>query len=289
MKSLFGTRIPFVELKCLWTVCLALVLSLIPPAAHSQTSSLPEALQSLFASGVEAQKRGDLDAAERAFTTVLAQGGKVSFVYNNLGAIYQQRRQYSQALEQFREAIRLEPHYAAPRILAGASLLALGKVSEAVKELELGVKLQPNEPLARLQLAQAYDRSGDVFGLVEQYQKLRDGYSTDPEYSFQVGGAFMKVAALCSQELGQSNPTSARYYQSVANYYVYQGNQKKAIDSLKRAIEADPKLPDLHLALAQLYAQQGQIAESLQQIDMELAIVPDSLAALTMKGNLTKR
>jgi tetratricopeptide (TPR) repeat protein len=289
VKIWFDKKVFLMVFKPLWTQCLILAMGLIPLAGYSQNASLPESLQSLFASGVKAQKQGDLEEAEKAFLKVLEQGGKLSFVYNNLGAVYQQRKQHAQALAEFREAIRLQPDYAAPRILAGASLTALGKISEAIKELEQAVKLEPNEPLARIQLAQAYDQADNFFGLIEQYQRLRQINPKDSEYTYQLGRAFMRLTGWCSQEIEKINPSSARLYQSIANNYVYQSNKEKAIEYLKRAIQADPKLAELHLALAQLYAQQGQVSEALREIDLELSLVPNSLAALTMQENLRKK
>jgi superkiller protein 3 len=266
-----------------------LLLAFLPGTALSQSSSLTEGLQPIFVEGVEALKKGDLDTAERDFIKVLEQGGKVAFVYNNLGAVYQQRRQYEKALSQLREAIRLDPGYAAPHVLAGASLMALGKIPEAIEELKQAVKLEPNAPLARLKLAQAYDQTDNLFGLVEQYQKLRDGSPRDPEYTYQLGKAYMRMAAWCSEQIEKLNPNSARLHQSIANNYVYQGNTEKAIEYLNRAIQADPKLPDIHLALAQLYQQKGLVSEALQEIELELAIIPNNLAALTLKGQLASR
>ena len=92
--------------------------------------SLPPALTELFNKGVQAEKAGQLDAAEKAFLAVLEQGGKQAFVYNNLGIMYRERGDDERALAQFREAVRLDAKYAAPRVLMGSSLLALGRVKK---------------------------------------------------------------------------------------------------------------------------------------------------------------
>lgn len=264
-------------------------LAVVSESARCQTSGLPENLQPLFAEGVEALKKGRLDTAEKNFIGVLEAGGKLAFVYNNLGAVYQQQRQHNKALAQFQEAIRLEPNYAAPHILSGLSLMAFGRTSEAVKELETAVKLQPDEAIPRVKLAQIYDQSDNFSGMIEQYQKLREISPNDPEFVYQLGKAYMRLAGWCSEEIEKINPGSARLHQSMANSYVQQGENERAIESLKRAIQADPKLPELHLALAQLYQQQGKVPEAVEQIDLELALVPNSLAALTMKESLRNK
>ncbi len=120
----------------------------------------PVTLRETFRQGVSAQKEGRLDEAERAFLKVLAMGGKASFVYNNLGIVYQQRGGHARAIEQFREALRIESGYAQPRALLGASLLATGRLDEALPQLEQAVNQLPREPLVRLTLAQMYVKQG---------------------------------------------------------------------------------------------------------------------------------
>ena len=112
------------------------LLVLIVACVALGAQSLPPALTELFNKGVQAEKAGQLDAAEKAFLAVLEQGGKQAFVYNNLGIVYRERGDNERALVPFREAIRLNARYAAPRVLMGSSLLALGRVKEAAAELE---------------------------------------------------------------------------------------------------------------------------------------------------------
>src|SRR5258708_6633295 len=140
----------------------------------SSAQELPEGLQPSFEEGVRALRVGKLDAAEAAFRRVLEQGGRVAYVHNNLGLVYQERGQHKPAVAQFREAIRLDPAYGAPRLALGASLLALDQVGEATVQLEQAAQLLPREPLARLPLAPAYERAGKWAVAVEQYRARKE-------------------------------------------------------------------------------------------------------------------
>src|SRR2546425_5439033 len=100
-------------------------------ATSPAQSDLPEELRGGFEAGVAAEKAGRLDEAEKDFQQVLRRGGKVAFVYNNLGIVYQRRGDHVRAIEQFREAIRLQPDYAAPHARIGAGLPPPGRASEA--------------------------------------------------------------------------------------------------------------------------------------------------------------
>jgi len=118
---------------------LPLATAIALAAGSALAQDLPEALQPPFEEGVRALKAGQLDAAEKAFRSVLAKGGATAYVHNNLGIVLQERGQHAKAVAEFQEAVRLDPAYTAPRILMGESLLALGRVSEARQSLERAV------------------------------------------------------------------------------------------------------------------------------------------------------
>jgi len=262
------------------------LLVLIVACVALGAQSLPPALTELFNKGVQAEKAGQLDAAEKAFLAVLEQGGKQAFVYNNLGIVYRERGDNERALVPFREAIRLNARYAAPRVLMGSSLLALGRVKEAAAELEAAVKIDPREPSARLELARAYARAGNLTGAVEQFRQLRQQAPGDPEYAYQLGRAHMKLSAWCIAEINRVAPGSARVEQILAENRAAQGRTGEAIRAYLKAAAADPRLAGIHLALAQIYVQEGKPEEARAEIERELAIVPENAMALAFKRKL---
>ena len=265
---------------------LALAVSLASAAGQSDAQDMPARLEQLFRQGVEALKAGQLEKAEQSFLAVLSQGGKAAYVYNNLGIVYQERGEHLKAVPQFREAIRLDPAYGAPRALIGASLLAVGQVPEAARELERAVKMMPAEPLVRLQLARAYERGGNVPAMVDQYRALSEHSPSEPEYAYQLGRAYRKLSEWSYRRIMRRNPRSARIYQTVGQHYVLQGKVDLALRAFQQAAQADPSLPEIHLALAQIYFESGKQAEALREAEQELAIVPESRAAQSLRLKL---
>ena len=248
---------------------------------------LPPALQAPFEEGVLALKAGKLDEAERAFRAVLAKGGTTAYVHNNLGIVLQERGQHEKAVAQFREAIRLDPAYTAPRILLGSSLVALGRVSEARNLLERAVKLAPREPLARVQLARVLESAGDWVGAVEQYRALREMKPDEAEYVYGLGSAYLRLSEWCLKELDALDGGQARLLQAMGHNYRVQGRPDLALKAFERAAQADPTLPELHLAMAQVHMEQKRWAEARQEIDRELAIVPESAGAHSLLERLS--
>ncbi len=271
----------YIQKKILMIVFISCWLSIV---AISQTIS-PQ-LENLFASGVQLLKDGKLDEAEKTFLQVLRQGGKSVLLYHNLGIVYQQQRAHDKAILQFREAIRWQPNFGEARLLLGYSLLSLAKTTEAVKELERAVTLLPKQTQARLQLAKAYERSDNWFGVVDQYRALREIDPKNGEYAYQLGKAYDKLSEWSSRNIVRVNSGSARLYQTLGQNYLLQGKYELAIIEYQRAINADPKLPELHLALALIFLEQKKFEEAQQEIGLELKLSPESKMALAMKQKI---
>ena len=257
-------------------------------ASASPAQELPAALQASFEEGVQALKAEKLAEAEAAFRRVLAEpGGQVAYVHNNLGIVYQRRAEHAKAAEQFRAATRKDPSYVAPRILLGASLMALGNAAEATAPLQEAVKLAPKDILARQQLARACERTLNHAGAVEQYRVLRKLAPQDPEYIYKLGKAYQALSEWSLKQIREIDPRSARLYQALGHNYRVQGKSERAVRAFERATQADPTLPEIHLALAQIHIEEKRWAEARQEIERELMIVPESKGARALAQRLS--
>jgi tetratricopeptide (TPR) repeat protein len=264
---------------------LAVLLILI---ATPDAPELPPTLQASFEEGVQALRAERLPEAEAAFARVLAApGGELAFVHNNLGIVYQRRREHAKAIEQFRAAIRLDPSYVAPRILLGASLMAQGRAADSVAPLKQAVKLAPKDALARQQLAQAYERTSNTVAAVEQYRVLRDLLPEDPEYIYRLGKAYQALSEWSLGQIREVDRHSARLFQALGHNYRAQGKSELAVSAFERAAEADPSLPEVHLALAQIHLAEKRWAEARREIDRELQLVPESAGARALQQRLS--
>ncbi len=247
---------------------------------------LPPRLADRFSEGVTALKAAALDDAERAFRDVLAGGGDLAFVHHNLGIVLEQRGQHIDALTEFRAAARLDPSFGPARLLAGASLLALGRVHEATVQLQNAARLMPNEPAAHLQLADAYERSGNVAGLVDQYRRLVALAPANDEYTYRLGKAYLRLAQGSYERMRLIAPRTARLPQALAQQYLDQRQPDQALASLEEAARLGPTLPEIHLALARIHLEAGRLDEAAAEVDRELAVAPDSRAARDLKTEI---
>ena len=239
-----------------------------------------------MAAGIQALKRGDLDTAESIFSEAVRHGVKHPLIFHNLGVIAQQRGNHQQAIAEFRKAILLQPGYGPTRLLLGTSLLAVGKNAEAVSELKRSVRLMPEQPLAHLHLAKAYEASDNLTAAVKEFQKLAEMAPLDTEYAYQLGKAWSKLSGWSYQQMARLNPNSARSQQALGQQYLIQEKYDLAMRAYQQAAQSDPKLPEIHLAMALISLELKKFDEALTEINLELKLVPESKAAAEAKTKI---
>ena len=258
----------------------------IAGSPRAQGADLPPALASRFAAGVTALQGGSLDQAEAAFRAVLRDGGDRAFVHHNLGIVLQQRGQHAAAVAEFHRASALDPAFGPPRLLAGSSLIALGRPADALVDLQQAVRLMPREIAAHLQLADACERTGRIACLTESYRAVVALAPDDPEYAFRLGKAYLRLSQQAFQRIQAIDPQAARLSQALGGEYVAQGQPQRARVAFEAAATRDPRLADVHLALAQLAADDGRWDDAAREVALELAVQPTSREALALRARI---
>ncbi len=228
------------SLRALPRICSILVVLTVTVAARQD---LPPTLALRFTEGVTALKSGDLKTAERAFRDVVAKGGERPFVHHNLGIVLQQRGEHQAALAEFRAAERLDPSFGPAWLLAGVSLLAVGRPRDAVTELDRAAELLPGEAAVHLQLADAFERTGNITGVVREYRRLVELGPSNEDYLYRLGKATSRLAQQSYERLRAVAPRSARLPQALGDQYVEQNRPEMALEAFEQAARIDP-LPD---------------------------------------------
>ncbi|MGF1574810.1 MAG: tetratricopeptide repeat protein [Cyanophyceae cyanobacterium] len=116
-----------------------------------------------FESGIRLYQAGQLPEAKRAFEQALLLNPQELDAHNNLGSIKAQLGDPKGALEDFRAELALNPNQTnSPRIFhnIGNSLLALGQPEEAIIAFEAALKRDPNLIESHISLAGALHQLG---------------------------------------------------------------------------------------------------------------------------------
>jgi tetratricopeptide (TPR) repeat protein len=158
------------------------------------------------------------------------------------------------AIEVFRRGTERYPDSPRMAIGLGMALYSLGKYDEAVKSLMRAADLNPSDPRCYPFLSWAYDSSpGQAAEVIERFRRFA--------------------------ELQPKNGRAVYYY--AMSLWKGKRAQDPKLDVsqieelLKRAVALDPRLPEAHLQLANLYSDQKKYAESVPEYLRARELNPD--------------
>jgi tetratricopeptide (TPR) repeat protein len=194
--------------------------------------------------GKLALAKGDLKAAESTFKTAVGLAKKDASVQANIAEAYVDAGKFPQAEEALSKAEKINKKYSGIYMVRGSMALKEGKRDQAYSWYEQAIYFDPNDKVAYLKLAKAYEGASTQTAL-EYLDKL---IRIDPDY--------IPAYAL----IGDINRENGMYYQALEAY-------EKFI-----SIPGVPLLQ--HERYAQLLYFTDQYQKSLQQIDYVLKQEP---------------
>jgi len=207
--------------------------------------------------------------------------------HNLLAQIEEKDGNYLAAANEFQAAAKLEPSEG-NLFDWGGELLVHRTLDPAVQVFEEATRRFPKSPRLAVGLGMAYYARGNYDDAVKAFLKGADldptdarcykflsrAYDSSPSQANEVIERFRRYAEL------QPENGRALYYYAMS---LWKG--KRAQDSsldlgqigslLQRAIAADPKLPEAHLQLGNLTADQGKFAEAIPEYQRALELDND--------------
>jgi Flp pilus assembly protein TadD len=154
-------------------------------------------------------------------------------------------KDYDKAIDQWREAIRLDPTLARAHHDLGIALRGKGQLSEAVTQLREAVRLDPKDGTAHADLADALQENNDLDGALASYK-----------------------AAL------ELVPSSAPLHNNLGFILVRKGNLDGAIAEWREAARIDPRYPPAHINLAEALETKGDTPGAITAYERFLDLVP---------------
>jgi Flp pilus assembly protein TadD len=190
----------------------------------------------------------------------------------SLAMALQQDSDVPDALIELRTASRMEPSDAQPHAAAGAILLNANRVDEAVEELRQAVAVEPRNASYQAALGTALSRqvggARDAAAAFESAVKLR------PLEPGAMAGLIsannveesLQQAAHMLESTVQKNPTSAQTHLDLGVAKARAGELDAAQKEFRRAIELQPSNGMAHVALARTYYMAERYAEAEAEI-----------------------
>jgi len=188
---------------------------------------------------------GNIDEAINIHVELLDQKKRFSIVHLNLGKILYKKKEYEQAVNQFKKAIELTPNNPKLYFVTGLTLEKMAKENEAIKHFKKAVEINPNHPDYNLQLGRSL-YNNKLLGEAEKYTKK-------------------------AQEL---SPNNAKTYLTLGNIYNRMARVDESIEQYKKAMELDPNLAESHYNMGYSLNLKNKFQEALAYFDKALELNP---------------
>lgn len=117
-------------------------------------------------------------------------------IHNYLGNSLIYQGYYTQAVKQFQKAIKLNPNYAPAYQNMGIAFFYMNKMSDTIAAEKKAISLNPHSPDAYYFLAQSYDRSKQPQQAISYYNLFLNYVLGQDEYSIYAKTAKERLAAL---------------------------------------------------------------------------------------------
>lgn len=188
--------------------------------------------------------------------TALIQAGKgtpesLSTFYNNRGVAYVDKRDYVQAIQDYDEAIRLNPNLASAFYGRGEAYDHTGEFDRAIQDYNEALRLNPNSAYAYDARGRAHRNKGEFDQAIRDYS---EAIRLDPNY------------ALAFNNRGDS--------------YRSKGDYDHAIQDFNEAIRLNPTLISAYGNRGFAYFSQSNLAAATADYEHVIAAAPSSISAV---------
>src|SRR4051794_12668329 len=167
------------------------------------------------------------------------------------GAKLYQQREFAAAEAEFRRVLASRPGDAATRLYLAKTLVALGRVPEALAEIDRALAAQ-----------------------------------ADPEIQFQAGSIVRDLAERRFSDLQRLAPDSAAARELAGHHYEQQGMLPDALREYRAAIDREPARSGLHFEAGNVLWKMREVAAARQELQVELALTPRHGMANLLLGQL---
>ncbi len=228
--------------------------------------------------GIELADRGWVDEAAKEFRKAIELDPDGAHAHDNLATVLAEKKQYKEALteyltalrlepesatahynlacflsthagemsvEQYKEAIELDPDYADAHLNLGMTYADLERRDEAKKELQIAINIDPQDPVARHELAALHMDDGDYRAAIALLNDVTRLEPKNNEAWLDLGicyaqKGFYEEAERCYGKARELTPDDLLLNYNVAALYALWGKPMLALPPLKLALEKDP-------------------------------------------------
>ena len=220
---------------------------------------------------------GKLDVIEKKVTEQIKKNPKNFVLYNLFGAVLSDKKNFDQAIVNYKKSLEINPNYAEGHNNLGITFYKLGKFIESINSYHCAIKIKPD-------FAKPYNNLGLAYKELEKFNESVDSYhqaiKINPDYAEahnNLGVTFKKIGELTKsidsyKRAIKINPSYAEAYNNIGNAYNASQKIDDAILNYKKAINLNTKFAEAYSNLGNLLKEIGKVEEAKEYEDKLLKI-----------------
>lgn len=217
-------------------------------------------------------------------------------IHNNIGIAYDRAQMYENAVEEFNEALRLDPGYIEVLNNLAVAYYRMELVDEAIERLSDAIRLRP-------EYLEAHCNLGNIYASDERYEEalaeFKVALSLNPGSALvhnNLGNVYAEQEKLPEairefQEAVKLDPDHLPARSSLGTLYARQGRHEEALGEFQEALKRDPELPEVYHGIGSVYYELGSLERSanawIRAVYLDpglLEYVPDKLLLKVKQG-----
>jgi serine/threonine-protein kinase len=193
---------------------------------------------------------------------------------------FEQKQLHSQAEDEYRAALQIDPTNAAVQSALGHVLVEERKWDEAISVLHAAIALQPDDAVAHNNLGVALQTVGNVADAIPEFREAIRLQPDSLEPHSNLGHALEKQNDLSGsiaeyREVLRLRPddADAHFHIGLADYK--QGNSDGAVDEYREAIRLQPGFALAHFGLGGVLYNRGEHDAGIEELRTAYSLSPD--------------
>jgi tetratricopeptide (TPR) repeat protein len=263
------------------------------PHAGAQTAPPPASesaeVDELLARALALHKAGDLLGAIQNYQIALETAPERADIRSNLGAAYVGLGRYTEAIDEYKTALKSRED-GAIRLNLALALYKAARSAEAIPELQRVLELTPDNTQAPLVLADCLLQQGRTQDVIDLLTPRAAAYPDDLAYAYLLGTALLTKG---DSERGQvlidrifSKGESAEGHLLMGIAHLNKQDFQNAVIELDRAIALNPVLPTVQAVYGRALLGAGDREKAMRAFRTALEQDPDNFEANLQLGSL---
>jgi tetratricopeptide (TPR) repeat protein len=246
--------------------------------------------KSYYDSGLSFYNQGDYVTAIEEYTQAIRLDPNYADAYYNRGLAYYNKEDYDRAIADYSQAVRLNPDYALAYYGRGLAYYNKEDYDREIADYTKAIRLDPNYTSAYYNRGLAYNEKGDYDRAIADYTKA---IRLDPNYTsayYNRGNAYYnkndydRAIADYTQAI-RLDPNYTSAYYNRGNAYYNKEDYDRAIADYSQTIRLDPNYANAYYGRGLAYENKKDYDRAIADYTQAIRLDPNHTSAYNNRGH----